>query len=142
MQRIDSLQPINASAALVVAILIGNRSAKTASLKVVGVAVVEEVERAFRAALVPVDSGAGLRHALQAGDVWCTGTVCCGVQLMWVADALRRNNICRNMIECARKHLCYGQEIQKEYVAFLEPTEMGIRFAQKYAGRDDFLVYY
>lgn len=127
-----------------------------------GFCICECVQRAFRAAtsaalcsspaseksrLPPtVDAPLAIHRAepeqvTHIGDVWCSGTVFCGIKLFWVTPRVRGEGVAFALVEAARRLVCYGYEVPSAHVAFSEPTWLGSRFARRYQLRDDFLVY-
>ena len=57
-----------------------------------------------------------------------------GVERVWVVPAWRRRGVGRVMLDASRYSLLYGEVVQREDVAFSQPTEDGRRFAQAYTG--------
>jgi len=64
-----------------------------------------------------------------------------GINKVWVHDGQRRKGIARQLIDCVRKHFVYGLKIDKEDVAFSQPTRFGRKFAAAYTGTHLFFVY-
>lgn len=106
--------------------------------EVTGVVCAQEIQRAYRLHAGGSEAAAG---ASCIGDTWCSGTVYCGVKLMWVPEHRRRAGLATRMIDYMRTHLCYGFVIPAECVAFSEPTVAGAVFARRYSQREDYLVF-
>ena len=69
-----------------------------------------------------------------------------GVSRLWVSSSSRRQNVSTHLLDALRKHFMTmtastSQVIPKEQVAFSDPTESGLKFAQKYFNRKDILVF-
>lgn len=135
------------------------RSCPSAAWQIEGLCIAEPISRAYRAATTASDSASldtrdtassqgltfdvrtGSGQVTHIGDVWCVGTVFCGIRFIWVHCSARRRGVAYAMAEAARRSVCYGYEVPAAHVAFSEPTLMGSRFARRYHARDDFLVY-
>ena len=66
---------------------------------------------------------------------------CVGINRMWVLPEYRRKGVATRLLDSVRSSLIYGTIIEKDRVAFTDPTPDGRRLAARYTGRDDFLVY-
>ena len=66
---------------------------------------------------------------------------CVGINRMWVLPEYRRKGVATRLLDSVRSSLIYGTIIEKDRVAFTDPTPDGRRLAAKYTDRDDFLVY-
>lgn len=69
-----------------------------------------------------------------------------GVSRLWVSSAFRRRNVASHLLDALRRHFMTmtantSQVVAKDLVAFSDPTESGLRFAQKYFNRKDILVF-
>ena len=69
-----------------------------------------------------------------------------GVSRLWVSSAFRRRNVASQLLDALRRHFMTmtantSQVVAKDHVAFSDPTESGLRFAQKYFNRKDILVF-
>lgn len=69
-----------------------------------------------------------------------------GVSRLWVSSAFRRRNVASHLLDALRRHFMTmtantSQVVPKDHVAFSDPTESGLRFAQKYFNRKDILVF-
>lgn len=61
------------------------------------------------------------------------GRALCGVRLIWVNDAFRRQGVGVAMLDVARRSSAYAHVYHRSSVAFTAPTQAGARFAAKYA---------
>lgn len=65
-----------------------------------------------------------------------------GVSRIWTAKAFRRKGIANNLLECVMSQFIYGMEIEKNELAFSQPTESGCQLARAWYGEDSgWLVY-
>lgn len=64
-----------------------------------------------------------------------------GVKLMWTAAKHRRQRVAQRLLDAARKSMVYGTVVQVESIAFSQPTEDGLAFAQAYCRRKRILAY-
>lgn len=69
-----------------------------------------------------------------------------GVSRLWTSSAFRRQHVATQLLDALRRHFMTmtastSQVIPKEHVAFSDPTESGLKFAQKYFNRKDVLVF-
>ncbi|KKY25062.1 putative sister chromatid cohesion acetyltransferase eco1 [Phaeomoniella chlamydospora] len=65
-----------------------------------------------------------------------------GISRIWTSKAFRRKGIATNLLDCVMNHFIYGMEIEKEEVAFSQPTESGGKLAREWFGADSgWLVY-
>lgn len=124
----------------------GNAHRRTRSISrwcVAGVCLALDIDRAWRAHPEREDTSASstAAPARSVGDVWCSGTVYCGILLLWTAAMYRKRGIAHQMVEGARRHVCYGYVVPCTAVAFWEPSGPGSAFARRYTDRDDFLCF-
>ncbi|CUS11230.1 unnamed protein product [Tuber aestivum] len=59
-----------------------------------------------------------------------------GVSRVWVCADHRRRGIATRLLDCAREHFIYGMKIEKDDVAFSQPTESGGALARGWFGAD------
>jgi len=59
-----------------------------------------------------------------------------GISRVWVCADRRRRGIATRLLDCAREHFIYGMEIEKDDVAFSQPTESGGALARGWFGAD------
>ena len=65
-----------------------------------------------------------------------------GVSRIWTSKSFRRKGIANNLLECVTSQFIYGMEIEKEEVAFSQPTESGGHLARAWYGEESgWLVY-
>jgi N-acetyltransferase len=64
-----------------------------------------------------------------------------GVRQMWVHPQHRRKSVMTTILDSARSNLNFGTTIPRTAVAFTQTTRDGRRFASKYFGGENFLVY-
>ncbi|KAL9106975.1 MAG: hypothetical protein Q9227_008098 [Pyrenula ochraceoflavens] len=57
-----------------------------------------------------------------------------GISRIWTSVASRGQGIARNLVDCVMNNFIYGMEIEKEEVAFSQPTEAGGRLARAWFG--------
>lgn len=121
--------------------------------KVVGCALVEPLEKAFRR--IPPSSSSSSSNDSQSttttnksndGIVQCEETpsrVVLGISRIWVLASYRRRQIASTLISTLLKKFCFGMSLRPDQdLAFSQPTADGIRLAVKVSGRQDFLVYF
>lgn len=65
----------------------------------------------------------------------------CGVNRVWTHGSFRRRKIASRLLDAMRTDFIYGKVIEVGEIAFSDPTENGLAFAQSYTKRQDFLVY-
>ena len=65
-----------------------------------------------------------------------------GVSRIWTSKAFRRKGIANNLLDCVMNQFIYGIGIEKDEVAFSQPTESGGRLARAWYGEGSgWLVY-
>jgi N-acetyltransferase len=64
-----------------------------------------------------------------------TNPVLLGVSRIWTSNQHRKQGIASSLLNCARSHFLYGITVEKEEVAFSQPTESGGNLARKWFGR-------
>jgi N-acetyltransferase len=65
-----------------------------------------------------------------------------GVSRIWTSKSFRRKGIANNLLECVMSQFIYGMEIEKDELAFSQPTESGCELARAWYGDDSgWLVY-
>lgn len=65
----------------------------------------------------------------------------CGISRIWVLPTFRRRKTASRLLDAMRTEFVYGKIISTDELAFSDPTENGLAFAQSYTKREDFLVY-
>jgi N-acetyltransferase len=65
-----------------------------------------------------------------------------GVSRIWTSKSFRRKGIANNLLECVMNQFIYGMEIDKDELAFSQPTESGGQLARAWYGEESgWLVY-
>ena len=64
-----------------------------------------------------------------------------GVNRIWVLPEHRRKHVATRLLDSVRATLIYGTIVEKDQIAFTDPTPDGRRLASRYTEREDFLVY-
>lgn len=57
-----------------------------------------------------------------------------GVSRMYVSQLFRRTGIVTKLLDLARSDFIYGMELEKNQVAFTQPSEGGLKVAENWAG--------
>jgi hypothetical protein len=60
-----------------------------------------------------------------------------GISRIWASNQHRKNGIATRLLDCARSDFLYGLTVEKEKVAFSQPTESGGNLARKWFGCED-----
>jgi N-acetyltransferase len=60
-----------------------------------------------------------------------------GISRIWTSNLHRKQGIASRLLDCARSDFLYGLTVEKEQVAFSQPTESGGNLARKWFGRED-----
>ena len=65
-----------------------------------------------------------------------------GVSRIWTSKAFRRKGIANNLLDCVLNQFIYGMEIERDELAFSQPTESGGELARAWYGEGSgWLVY-
>ncbi|XP_063878935.1 N-acetyltransferase ESCO2-like isoform X1 [Scylla paramamosain] len=107
--------------------------------RVVGCLIAEKTDKAYR--VVPQKqqtegSGRLVCCSRDATKVWV------GISRVWVLSAMRGKGIASTLVDAMRCNMFNCHMLSKDQFAFSDPTEAGLKFAEKYMGRPDFLVYH
>lgn len=105
-----------------------------AEKKIVGVLVAQKQSIGYR--MLPSNSG-------QSGKC-CSSTtvpVLCGISRIWTLASFRRRKTASRLLDAMRTDFIYGKIVTFDELAFSDPTETGLAFAQSYTKRQDFIVY-
>nr|XP_014343157.1 PREDICTED: N-acetyltransferase ESCO2 isoform X2 [Latimeria chalumnae] len=113
--------------------------------KVVGCLIAEQIKQAFKVLSEPV-LDESINHEIQEHHrAWCCSTkpesAICGVSRVWVFSLYRRKGIASRMLDTVRNTFIYGSFLNKDEIAFSDPTPDGKLFATTYCGTPNFLVY-
>jgi hypothetical protein len=60
-----------------------------------------------------------------------------GISRIWTSNQHRKQGIASRLLDCARSDFLYGMVIEKERLAFSQPTDSGGRLARAWFGRTD-----
>jgi len=60
-----------------------------------------------------------------------------GISRIWTSNQHRKQGIATRLLDCARSNFLYGLTVEKEQVAFSQPTESGGNLARKWFGCED-----
>lgn len=58
-----------------------------------------------------------------------------GISRIWTSNQHRKQGIATRLLDCVRSNFLYGLQIEKDKVAFSQPTESGGKLAKKWHGR-------
>ena len=65
-----------------------------------------------------------------------------GVSRIWTSKGFRRKGIANNLLDCVLNQFIYGMDIDRDELAFSQPTESGAALARSWFGEDSsWLVY-
>jgi hypothetical protein len=64
-----------------------------------------------------------------------TDPVLLGISRIWASNQHRKQSIATRLLDCARSDFLYGMVVEKEQVAFSQPTESGGNLARRWFGR-------
>ncbi|XP_067840835.1 N-acetyltransferase ESCO2 [Heptranchias perlo] len=114
--------------------------------KIVGCLIAEHIKQAFRVISEPTDQKNSENHELfEYHRAWRCSTkpeeAICGVSRIWVFSLMRRKEIASRMVDTVRNTFMYGTYLNKNEIAFSDPTPSGKLFATKYCKTPNFLVY-
>ncbi len=115
--------------------------------KCVGLCLAERITKAHRVKGAKKPSGTGqMLSGVQSSSVSMeaeTIPAVVGVSRIWTSKSFRRKGIANNLLECVMSHFIYGMEIDKDELAFSQPTESGGQLARAWYGEDSgWLVYH
>lgn len=125
------------------------------SKKVVGYALCFQIDQAYPIesdganSLLTTDTNSNLRPddfgKKNISQSWtCSSSpvsAFCGISRLWVFSENRRFNIATRLVDCIRLNFLYGCVVEKEKLAFSDPTPNGKSFAEKYMGGLRVLVF-
>ncbi|MBN3309099.1 ESCO2 acetyltransferase, partial [Amia calva] len=113
---------------------------------IVGCLVAEHIKQGFRVLQEP-ETARDMRKPdfMEHHRAWCCSTkpqnAIFGVSRIWVFSLMRRKGIATRMLDTARNSFMYGCFLNKDDIAFSDPTPDGKLFATKYCGTPAFMVY-
>lgn len=64
-----------------------------------------------------------------------------GVRVIWVHKQHRGQKVATQLLDIARRHFSFGMVFDKINVAFSQPTEAGLSFAQRYMDSTEIRAY-
>lgn len=105
-----------------------------AEKKIVGVLVAQSLSSAYRMLPSGTDSSGKCCSSVPVPAL-------CGVSRIWTLASFRRRKTASRLLDAMRTDFIYGKVIAIDELAFSDPTENGLIFAQNYTKRQDFLVY-
>ncbi|XP_067874606.1 N-acetyltransferase ESCO2 [Heterodontus francisci] len=114
--------------------------------KIVGCLIAEHIQQAFRVLSESTDQKKSENQELfEYHRAWRCCTIpeeaICGISRIWVFSLMRRKEIASRMVDTVRKTFMYGTYLNKNEIAFSDPTPSGKLFATKYCKTPNFLVY-
>jgi len=59
-----------------------------------------------------------------------------GVSRIWTSKTFRKKGIANNLLDCVTTQFVYGLDIEKEEIAFSQPTDMGAALAKAWFGAE------
>nr|XP_045613540.1 N-acetyltransferase ESCO2-like isoform X2 [Procambarus clarkii] len=106
--------------------------------RIVGCLIAERISNAYKiiphALLKP-----GLSHPACCSET--PSKVWAGVSRLWVLQSQRGKGIASTLVNSMRDNMITNYFLKVDEIAFSDPTENGLAFAEKYTGKADFLVY-
>ena len=109
--------------------------------KCVGACLAERITRAQRVKASPAPIALGHRSSSIETEGGLVPAVV-GVSRIWTSKAFRRIGIANNLLDCVMSQFIYGMDIEKDELAFSQPTESGAGLARAWYGADSgWLVY-
>lgn len=98
------------------------------------------LQREDSALLTPTSSTAPVRDQFpSSADLELEETMSdaiVGVSRLWTSKAFRKQGIANNLLDCVLTQFIYGLDIDKEEVAFSQPTDMGAALAKSWFGAE------
>ncbi|KAK5947956.1 hypothetical protein OHC33_010997 [Knufia fluminis] len=91
------------------------------------------------APLTPTFSSAPQPHFPSSADLQLENdltNVVVGVSRIWTSRTFRKKGIANNLLDCVMTQFIYGLDIEKEEVAFSQPTDMGAALAKSWYGAE------
>jgi N-acetyltransferase len=111
--------------------------------KCVGVCLAERILEAYSVEVARDDaaqgSGSGQNMAELDSSSISVGTVAepamLGISRIWTSNLHRKHGIATRLLEAARSDFLYGMTIDKDMMAFSQPTESGGKLARRWFGK-------
>lgn len=91
------------------------------------------------ALLTPTSSSASPAQLPSSADLQLDDkplNVLVGVSRIWTSKTFRKKGIANNLLDCVVTQFIYGMDIEKEEVAFSQPTDMGTALARNWVGAE------
>jgi len=107
----------------------------TLTKKVVGFCMAEQIGQAYKIVSLGKD------QVFTYDETKASTKATCGISRIWVAASMRRAGIATKLLDCVRINFLYFSSLDKNEVAFSDPTQLGQAFARHYFQTDSFLVY-
>ncbi|KAK5086846.1 hypothetical protein LTS08_008253 [Lithohypha guttulata] len=89
--------------------------------------------------LTPTSATPPHHHFPSSADLQLDSTaskVVVGVSRIWTSETSRKKGIANNLLDCVLTQFIYGLDIEKEEVAFSQPTDMGAALARSWFGSE------
>ena len=107
----------------------------TLTKKVIGFCMAEQIGQAFKIVSLGND------QVFTYDETKASEKATCGISRIWVAASMRRAGIATKLLDCVRINFLYFRSLDKNQVAFSDPTQLGQAFARNYFQTQSFLVY-
>lgn len=106
--------------------------------RIVGCLIAETLRKAYK--VIPQESS-----TQGTGRVMCCSEtptkVWAGISRLWVLQSQRGKGIASTLVDAMKDNMIRNYFLTMDEIAFSDPTESGMRFAETYTGKPDFLVY-
>jgi len=102
--------------------------------KCIGLVLAERIDLGYRAISDKTNSSCTIASDVQVDAIL-------GISRIWVSKNHRRLRIAWKLLDISRENFLYGLVIDKDKVAFSQPSESGKKLIEKWTGRKDFVVY-
>ncbi len=105
--------------------------------KIVGFCMAEQIDRAFRIKYLNEN------HDTFACDeaAKTESKTLCGINRVWVAAEMRHKRIASRLLDCVCSNFAYVYRLDRDQLAFSDPTPNGRLLAKRYCQNDFFLIY-
>jgi len=104
--------------------------------KCIGLCLAERIRKSY---CVLDDTPSPTEHSGKGSSVSISDTpqlALLGISRIWTCSSHRRQGIAARLLDCARETFIYGMNLEKNMVAFSQPTESGGGLARKWFGAD------
>ncbi|XP_042216519.1 N-acetyltransferase ESCO2-like [Homarus americanus] len=106
--------------------------------RIVGCLIAERISKAYK--VIPQKSSTPNKGRLVCRSNTPT-KVWTGISRLWVLQSERGKGIASTLVNSMRANMMKNYILNIDEIAFSDPTESGLGFAEKYTGKPDFLVY-